>query len=556
MGLLAQRWAAWSAPALDDEGAWRTTGDGPAWGTAAGSTVTAESAMRVGAVFACVTLLADTVAQLPCHLYERTRAGKERSDDALAWLLHDQPNTEQTAFEFFWQMQAWASVRPAAYAEITWRGARPVSIEPRHPDRIKVERMPDGSRRYAYLQDDGVSWRPILAEDMLRVPGKPVLEYAREAIGFAQAVQRYSSRSFARGVRPSGFIAQDPGTSYTEDARKQLKARILEEHGGSENSGGVLWLPEGLKWNQLGMTNEQAQLVANSTSSVKDIARYFGIAPYRLGVNEPGAMSYASVEMQSVELVVYTLMPWLRRWEQAIGRDLIVDKRRLFAEFLTAALLKGTTAERFAAYAVAIQWGWLSRNDVRRLENLDEMPGLAAYLTPLNMTPSARAHEDGSPAARLASLLASDAATRIVTRETRALPRLLERGDAAAIDAFYAEHVGYVAQALHIPEAAARSYAERQRRVAVDVGSWDTDALVADLVDLAGIELPASSAPEVYSVPSIVISPTIVMDASPIAQAIRETPPVVTIENTVAAPAVRSWSMTSETTGYSAFRET
>ena len=482
MGALARRWAAtWTAPSVSDDGHWTTAGAGTAYASASGNIVTAESAMRLSAVWACVKILSESVAQLPCILYDRLSGGaRERSTDPLAWTLANAPNDEQTPIEFFEQMMGWALFRRFAFAEIVWRGHLVEQVIPRHPDRIRRSKVSNAVRRYEYLEDDGLTWRPLDDSAVLRMPGTPVLDHARDSFGMAQALERYAARSFKQGVRPSGFIAQDPGTSYSEEARAQLKARITEEHGGSDQAGGVLWLPEGLKWNQIGMTNQQAEFIATKAFTVADVSRWFTVPPYRLSLLESGTVSYASVKTQDVDFVVYTLMPWLVRIEQTISRDLITDKRRRFAEFLTAGMMRGTTQERYAVYAIALAWGIMSVNEVRRLENLNPRAGGDAYLTPLNMT-SARAAEAGSPADRLLTALTSDAAGRIVNRETRALPKLLERGDEKALDDFYAEHAAYVSEALHVPLDQAQSYAARQRKAAVDVNGWDSTALVADL---------------------------------------------------------------------------
>lgn len=500
----------WTQPSIEDEGAWGGTNTD---GSYYASSSSRESAyLRIGAVFAAVTFLADTIAQLEYHLYERlpNDGGKKRAMGPLAALLDEQPNEEQTAFEFRYQMEAWASVRSFALAEITWDRGQPVSVVPRHPDRIRVERLPNGRRRYQYREDDGRE-RPILADNVFRLPGKPVLDYAGESFGLARAIQRQASRSFSSGITPKGFIAQDPGVSYTDEARAKIKARIMEEHGGADKSGGVLWLPEGLKWNQLGMTQEQAETVAMVTNSVEDIARFFSIPPYRLGLLKAGTVSYASVEMQSLEVVVYTIMPWCRRWEQATRRDLIVRKDTFFAEFLMASLLRGTTKDRYDAYAIAVQWGWLSINDIRRLENLNPIAGGDVYLRPLNMTPTAsgtlmpvygQVGGDETYGGRMLKLLVNDAAGQVERKETAAMLRAAEKHAddpaawEAAVRAFYDGHGDHVAAKLHIGRDRALAYARNQRDLLLADGpdaiaAWQEHGLADDLVHLA---LPEAAA--------------------------------------------------------------
>jgi len=463
--------------------------------------IAAECERWLGVLLAMTYGLAEAMAQLPCILYERLPrdAGKERSDDPLAWVLHNEPNPDQSWFEFGFQMQAWAANRRFAYAEIRWDGGRVGELTPRHPDRIRIEKLDSGKTRYGFLEDDNRTWRPILRDEMFRVPGKPTLEYARESFGMAMSIQRYAGSTFANGVRPSGLISHDPKVEYTETARTNLKNAIKAEHAGPDKAGGILMLPEGLNWTALGMTNQQAEVVALTTATIEDVARWYNYPPYRLAVLKEGTVSYASIEMQGIDFVVYTLMPWVRRWEGAIHRDLILDKRGQFAEFLMAALLRGTTKERYDAYAVAIQWGWMSVNDVRRLENLNPIAGGDLYLRPLNMTPSKALRQVGggeTEAGRLLRTLVDDAAGRIVRKEVAAMLRASEKHAdnpqawEQAVRTFYDSHGDHVAATIHLPKGEALAYARSQRDELLTEGPaaiehWQNDGKVDDLVELA-----------------------------------------------------------------------
>lgn len=450
MGVIADRLAAWAQPSVSDDGAWTTIGGPISYMSAAGQVVSQETALRLSAVWACYKVITEAVAQLRLHVYERVSEDeRRRARIPLATRLGTAPNAEQTAFEFVEMNQGRALFRQFVPNRVTWRGTSVQAIEPIHPDRVR-RRQVAGKPRWEYLEDDGIKWTALRADELFTVPGTPVLDYARDSFGMAQALELYASRSFQQGVRPAGFIAQDPGASFTEEQRKQIKDRIAEEHGGSGKAGGVLWLPEGLKWNQIGMTNQQAEFVATKSFTVADVSRWFRVPPYMLSLLEEGTVSYASVSQQSMDFVVYTLMPWVRRWEQAIGRDLIVDNDRYYAEFLTAEMLRGTTEERFAVYAVALQWGILSVNEVRRLENLNPIEGGDTYMRPLNMGDTAA--EAGSPADRLLQSLLGDTVERVVNRERSGLRK------ADDPDEFYRGHAEFIAQALHVTPAAAESY--------------------------------------------------------------------------------------------------
>jgi len=472
VGIIADIRAAWSAPSVSDDGHWTTQGGGGgAYSGAYGGIVTEEVALSNPVVFDCVHILMDAVGQSPAILYDRTGAKgdqRERATSSLAYRLAEQPNDEQSAIEFAREMQQAASFYPFAFAEVEWRGTEPANIRPRHPLRVRTERTAAG-KRYGYLEDDGHTWRPILPADMLRVPGRPVLKYAGETLGHAIALERYSRNLFGRGIRPSVAIEAEKGVTYDDKQKSEIKRTLTTNHSGA-NSGGAMWVPEGLHINPFGMTNQEAEYTAVRNALIGDITRYWRIPAYMVGLLESGTVSYASVNTQGIDFVVYCLMPWLIGWEQAMQRDLIVDKRGQFVEFLTASLLRGTTKERYEVYAVAIDKGIMSVNEVRRLENLNPRAGGDVWLQPLNMTPAQARHvEAGSPADRLLQALTSDAAANVLRRETGALAKVAEKAgpDAKAWEAgvreFYDGHAAYVSEKLKLPLPAAVAYAASQQ---------------------------------------------------------------------------------------------
>lgn len=478
MGVIADIRAAWSAPSVSDDGHWTTRGSGPgAWSSAYGGIITEKVALENPVVFDCSFLLADTVGQTETILYDRSGAKgdeRERSSSALAYRLREQPNDDQSAIEFKREMQQACNFYRFAYAEIEWRGADPVNIRPRHPNRVRVERTGAG-KRYGWLEDDGITWRPIVPANMLRVPGRPVLEYAGETLGHAIALERYSRNLFGRGIRPSVAIEAEKGVTYSDPQKAEIKRSLTANHSGA-NSGGPMWIPEGLQIKPFGMTNQESEYTAVRNAIIGDITRFWHIPAYMIGLLQAGTVSYASVNTQSIDFVVYTLMPLLVGWEQALQRDLIVDKRGQFVEFLTATLLRGTTAERYEVYSVALDRGILSVNEVRRLENLNPRAGGDVFMVPLNMAPQARHVEAGSPADRLLQALTSDAAANVLRRETGALARLAEKAgpDAKAwergVREFYDAHAAYVAEKLRLPLPSAVAWAAQQQHAVLAEG--------------------------------------------------------------------------------------
>jgi hypothetical protein len=246
-----------------------------------------------------------------------------------------------------------------------------------------------------------------------------------------------------------------------------------------------------MKWQDVGMTSTDAELLDSRRFSVIEACRWIRIPPHKLFELERATNN--NIERQSVDYVVDSLLGWTERWDQVVMRDLIVlrDRVRFFAEHNLDGLMRGDIETRFKAYALAVQWGWMTRNEVRAKENLSPLAGLEAPLTPLNMTKKT----DGSVALEYAgatlsadnpsvrgrlALLASDAAAREIRREIAAVAKASERADdpagfAAAIDAFYGDHPERLVRALHIPEHEARRYSQAHRQAVVVGGIRATD---------------------------------------------------------------------------------
>ena len=145
-------------------------------------------------------------------------------------------------------------------------------------------------------------------------------------------------------------------------------------------------LEEGTKWTQVGMTNEDAQFLATRGFQIEEIARWFGVPLHRIGHTEKATSWGTGIEQFTLGYVVFTLMSWVTRIEQAIQKDLILEPDRFFAEFLMDHLLRGDTTARYNAYRVAITTGWMTRNEAREKENWNPAEGLDDYLVPQNMS--------------------------------------------------------------------------------------------------------------------------------------------------------------------------
>ena len=468
--------------------------------SSSGMYVTPESALQASPVWACVRLLAETLAMLPVIMYRRLAdGGKERAPEhPLYGLLHDAPNSGQTAFAFKRLEMVHALLYGNAYAEIVPGPRGPVDgLTSIHPSMVRVEVLPGGGVRYKVRRADGTE-RVVLDEDMFHlaglsangVEGLSLVQYARESIGLQLAAEGYAARFYSQNARPGGVLETDKKLDL-DDAEK-LRNSWQKAHAGLGNAHSVAVLEQGVTWKQIGMTNEDAQLIAQLDWSAADVARFFNVPLHMIQLMTKTTSWGSGIEEMSMEFVTYSLLPWIRNWEDTIRKDLIVANRTYFAEFLLEGLLRGKLADRYSAYSVGRMNGWLNVNEIRRLENMNPIgPEGDTYLQALNMTPVGTVPTSSTGAHY--ALLLQEAAARIVRKEIAAMERAHNRCGGqpepweAAVAGFYGEHAHFVATTLHIPLEAAEGYARAGAAALVAGGieaaiDWEatrTAALVA-----------------------------------------------------------------------------
>ncbi len=374
--------------------------------TTSGILVDEDTALKYSAVWAAVNIISGAIGFLPLPVYRRVDDGKEKVPNHPVYrLLHDRPNSLMTAQVFRETLQAHILTWGNAYAEIERNGAgRPIALWPITPNRVKPDQ--DILRQSGILAwkvsnpqgrgldrniDPQKSIVRILDEDMLHIPGLgfngivgySVIEYARESLGLGMAAEQFGSAFFGNGAS-IGAILETPNTLSVE-AQERLKKAIREKYTGTGNAHRTMILEEGLVLKHGGMELKKAQFLETRKFQITDVARWFQIAPHMLGDLERA--TFSNIEHQGIDFVTWTLGRWLKRWEQEVNFKLFseAEQRTHFAEFLTAALLRGDTKSRFAAYAIAVTNGWMNRNEIRRLENLNTEEGLDEFLTPMNM---------------------------------------------------------------------------------------------------------------------------------------------------------------------------
>lgn len=434
--------------------------------TLSGEIVNNDKAYTLSTVFACIRAISEDVGKLPLKLYKNLEPrGKEPlPKHRLYGLLHDQPNPEMTAVTFRRVLTAHALGWGNGFAEIERDVTGiPLSLWPLRPDRVRVFRLDDNRIWYeirteegqtAWLRDDNILHIPGLGFDGLI--GYNVIRYARECLGGCLAAQKFASSFFGNGVRSSGMLIHPENLS--KEARENLRASFAQ-YQGAENANRLMILEEGLQFKETTIPPEDAQFLETRQFNVAEICRWFRMPPNKVA-DTTRAQGWSTLEQTNTDYVVDTLTPWLVVWEQEIWRKLLApqeQRKGLFARHVVQGLLRGDTKTRHEAYKTGRNWGWLSADDIRELEDMNPLPDGKGdkYLIPLNMT-EAGAEEEGRPLSfdKKFGAFINDAAGRIASAEIRTIESRIdkatedrERFNQWIID-FYDRHSAFIIKTL------------------------------------------------------------------------------------------------------------
>lgn len=355
--------------------------------------------MQTSAVYACVKILAETIASLPLHLYKKGKDGKNETADQhpLFSCLYEMPNEETTSYEFRETMMTSLLLWGNAYARKIRRNGHVEQLWYLKPNLMTVERdTQTGKMKYTYSDDitnQTYEYKPdqifhIKGLSLDGVKGLSPIAQAREAVGLSLATEEYGAKFFGNGARPGGVL-EHPGILKDPEKLRESWNKVYQ---GTRNSHKVAVLEEGMKYHTIGIAPEDAQFLETRKYQVNEICRIFRVPPHLVGDLERA--TFSNIEHQSIEFVQHTIRPWLVRWEQAISRSLLDENERLlyFAKFNVDGLMRGDYKSRMEGYAIGRQNGWLSINDIRRLEDMSLVPkeqGGDDYLVNGNMTAAA-----------------------------------------------------------------------------------------------------------------------------------------------------------------------
>jgi len=363
--------------------------------TASGTYVSPSNALQIATVYACVRVIAETIATLPVHVYRRVPRGRELvTTHPAARLLDLGPNDEMSPVDLIETLTGHVLLWGNGYAEVQ-RSADGslVSIWPLRPDQTRPVRNSRNALVYVTIDEDGQP-RRRRSDRVLHLRGlsfdglvgyTPVA-LARESLGMAKATETYGARFFANDSRPGGVLQLDGELS--PDAIERLKASWEAAHSAvSGNSHRVAVLENGLKWQSIGMPNDDAQWLETRKYTRSEIAGIYRV-PAHL-INDLEKATFSNIEQQGLEFATLCISPWCVRIEKALNQTLFTEaeRGRLFVKFNLGGLVRGDILSRFNAYATARQNGWMTANEIRELEDMNPAEGGDELLVNGNMVP-------------------------------------------------------------------------------------------------------------------------------------------------------------------------
>ena len=346
----------------------------------AGIAVNESTAMRSSAVYASVSIIAQSIASLPFGVVRKD--GNDRipdPDNRVHSIIHDSPNEFMTPIVFWELLMCNLLLSGNGYARIErTRGLEPLSLLPIHPSRVAPERS-NGQTRYRVSLVDGGE-EVVQSADMIHIPGlgfdglvgNSVIQFAaKNSIGLSLVMQQHASKSFANGTKLSGLLktkhpmSNDTKTRFLEHWRRYM---------GAENTGGTPILEQDMDFTPISMSSVDAQLMEMMRLSIEDISRFFRVPLHMINETSKSTSWGSGLEQLTIGFVQYTLRSWLVRIEQEINRKLLFDRLGLptdrSSKFELDGLLRGDSTARAAFYASAIQNGWMTPNEARSLEDL------------------------------------------------------------------------------------------------------------------------------------------------------------------------------------------
>lgn len=383
--------------------------------SASGKIVSQQTALQLSTVWACVRLISETLATLPIALYEnKGEVPAVASTHPVHRVISQQPNADQTPVEFWECVVASLLLSGNSFNEPHMVGRELSSLEFILPQSVSPpRRTSDGAIEYRFTDSEGKP-HTLLDEQMMHTRGfgtDPLcglspLAMGRNIFGAAMAADESASKMFANGMKLGGVLSTDQ--ILNKPQREEIRADMAAQFAGAVNTGKTMVLEAGMKYQQVSMTPEDAQMLQTRAFNVEEICRWFRVPPWMVGHTSNSTSWGTGMEQQMLGFLSFTLLPWMKRIEQSINRRLLRpdERRRFYAKFNPEGLLRADSAARAAFYSSMTQNGIYTRDECRAKENLAPMGGNAGQLTvQSNMLPIDKLGGDSGDAQQARSAL-------------------------------------------------------------------------------------------------------------------------------------------------------
>ncbi len=365
-----------------------------------GVAVTPFTAMQASAVFGCLRCLSEDMAKLPALVQSALPGGGWQHDlrHPIAKLLR-RPNRWQSWFTFIAYIVVCLHLRGNGYVFVV-RGqdGAPTALIPISPDRCTMRLSPKGWIYYdiwhpafgngstlTVHQDDMLHLKNVSLDGFL---GLPTITAAAEAMGLSLATQQHGATLFRQGTQASGVLRHPEALS--DVSRKNLRESWQARYGGVENANKVLVLEEGMTFEKLSMTSDEAQFLETRKFQVEEICRFFRVPPHKVASLDRA--TFTNIENQNQQYIDDSLIPMARQMEEEGEHKLLWEAEhgtvRIRVDF--DSMLRGDMKTRYDAYHIALGDGWLNRDTVRDREGQPPIPGGAGqeYRVALNTAPA------------------------------------------------------------------------------------------------------------------------------------------------------------------------
>ena len=352
--------------------------------SASGMTVTEDTSLRLSAVYACVRLISDTISTLPYDQYIRRDGQRFPFRPKDAWV--DRPSTEMPKTTFWKQVIVSLLLDGNAFVLVTRSGNEIVDLTPLNPKQVRVERR-EGRKVFILENQTVLGTDRVLHLTEMLMPGElrgvSRIMQAKESLGLGLALEEYAAQFFGNGAYAGGVL--EFPDKLSPEQRKEIRDTWNAGHQGPRRSHRVGMLWGGGKFNPLTVDPTASQLVDQRKFAVEEIARIFRVPPFMLGVSENAAMAFASIEQQQLFFRQHTIQPYVEMLEDHF--QMLLENPSSFIKFNMSSIVRADLSSRYSAYNVALLAGFMSVNDVRRLEDQGPVEDGDQYRVPLQNIP-------------------------------------------------------------------------------------------------------------------------------------------------------------------------